>query len=83
MTLLDSRLLSEYAFQRMAGAVTGLASRDFEYKDASRIDKIEVIWPNGSTQTFENVAADRFYHLTQGATLATGKESQHAPPTTH
>ena len=40
MTLLDSRLLSEYAFQRMAGAVTGLASRDFEHKDASRIDKI-------------------------------------------
>jgi hypothetical protein len=55
----------------------------FGLGDASRIDKIEVIWPNGSTQTFENVAADRFYHLTQGATLATGKESQHAPPTTH
>ena len=50
----------------------------FGLADASRIDKVEVIWPNGATQTFENVASDRFYHLTQGGVLTPGKESQHA-----
>jgi hypothetical protein len=50
----------------------------FGLGDASRIDKVEVIWPNGSTQTFENVAADHFYHLTQGGALTPGRESQHA-----
>jgi len=56
----------------------------FGLADASRIDKIEVIWPNGTTQTFEDVAADRFYHLTQGGVLTTGKDSQHAAsPTAH
>ena len=39
MTLLDSRLLSEYACQRMAGAATHLTSRDLASKDASCIDK--------------------------------------------
>ena len=54
----------------------------FGLADAARIDKVEVIWPNGGTQTFEKVAADRFYHLIQGGALATGKETQRAtaPP---
>jgi enediyne biosynthesis protein E4 len=56
----------------------------FGLADASRIDKVEVIWPNGSTQTFEDVAADHFYHLKQGGILTSGKESQHAAsPTAH
>jgi hypothetical protein len=55
----------------------------FGLGDASHIDKVEVIWPNGSTQTFENVAVDRFYHLTQSGALTTGKESQHAATTAH
>ena len=50
----------------------------FGLADASHIDKVEVVWPNGITQTFENVAADRFYHLVQGGPLSPGKESQHA-----
>jgi rhodanese-related sulfurtransferase len=40
VTLLDSRLLSEYAFQRMAGAATRLPSRDLVHKDASSIERI-------------------------------------------
>ncbi len=56
----------------------------FGLGDASRIDKVEVIWPNGATQTFEDVPADHFYHLTQGASLTSGKESQHTTsPTAH
>jgi enediyne biosynthesis protein E4 len=52
----------------------------FGLADTSRIDKVEVIWPNGSTQIFDNVAADRFYRLVQGGPLSPGRESQR---TTH
>ncbi len=41
----------------------------FGLGSASRIDKVEVLWPNGGTQVFENIAADRFYRLKQGGTL--------------
>lgn len=40
MTLLDSRLLSEYAFQRTAGAAVGPASRNLARKDASSIEQL-------------------------------------------
>ena len=40
MTQLDSRLLSEYAFQRTAGAALRLASRDLAHKEASGIGKL-------------------------------------------
>jgi hypothetical protein len=36
-----------------------------------RIDKVEVQWPNGKTQVFEGVDADRFYHLKQDGALVT------------
>jgi hypothetical protein len=39
----------------------------------ARIDKVEVLWPNGGRQVFENVAGDRFYHLTQGGVLTPAK----------
>ena len=41
----------------------------FGLGEAKGIDKVEVQWPDGSTQTFEHVAADRFYHLTDGGEL--------------
>jgi hypothetical protein len=34
---------------------------------ADHAAKIEVRWPSGARQTFLNVAADRFYHLREGA----------------
>ena len=33
------------------------------------IDKVEVLWPNGPTQTFTNVQPDHFYSLKQNGTL--------------
>ncbi len=33
------------------------------------IDKVEVFWPNGSTQTFTNLQPDRFYSLKQNGSL--------------
>jgi hypothetical protein len=41
----------------------------FGLGDAVKIDKVEVKWPDGSTQSFEGVAADRFYKLKQGRQL--------------
>lgn len=45
----------------------------FGLGDAARMDKVEVLWSNGNTQVFQDVAADRFYHLRQGEGLAQSK----------
>jgi hypothetical protein len=34
-----------------------------------QIDTLEVLWPGGESQTFRDVAGDRFYHLKQGDSL--------------
>jgi hypothetical protein len=36
---------------------------------SKKIDKIEVRWPDGSSQSFQDVAADRFYTLKQSGEL--------------
>ena len=36
---------------------------------AARMATVEVMWPGGTTQTFHEVAGDRFYSLTQGGEL--------------
>ncbi len=41
----------------------------FGLGEAKVIDKVEVMWPSGATQTFRDVAADRFYSLKQGGGL--------------
>jgi len=45
---------------------------------SARIDKVEVLWPNGGRQVFENIAGDRFYHLTQGGALTAAKAAPRA-----
>ena len=54
-------------FQQMGEVRSGgsyLSQNDlrlhFGLGDAARIDKVEVRWPNGGSQVFEDVAADRF-----------------------
>lgn len=37
----------------------GLGSHD-------RVDKLEILWPDGTKQAFANVTADRFYQVTEG-----------------
>ncbi len=44
---------------------------------AASIDKVEVLWPNGERQSFENVAGDRFYHLKQGGALLPAEHTRH------
>ena len=39
----------------------------FGLGSASTVDKLDVLWQNGTSQSFSNIAADRFYHLKQGS----------------
>jgi hypothetical protein len=41
----------------------------FGLGDATRMDKVEVLWPNGKSQVFQDVAVDCFYHLKQDGVL--------------
>jgi hypothetical protein len=41
----------------------------FGLGSARTIDKVEVIWPNGATQTFTNLQSDHFYALKQSGNL--------------
>ncbi len=43
----------------------------------ARIDKVEVLWPNGGRQVFESVASDRFYHLKQGGRCLDKETQEH------
>jgi enediyne biosynthesis protein E4 len=45
----------------------------FGFDGVARIDKVEVIWPNGNTQIFPDVTTDRFYHLKQDGILTPSK----------
>jgi hypothetical protein len=45
----------------------------FGLGDAARINSVEVRWPNGATQTFKDVAADRFYRVKQGGVLTSSE----------
>jgi enediyne biosynthesis protein E4 len=50
---------------------------------AQQIDRLEVQWPGGTSQSFSNVRANQFYKLKQGGTLIGSKEGgaiQHAAP---
>ena len=42
----------------------------FGLGDASVIDKVEVLWPNSTAQSFTKLAADHFYSIRQGSNPA-------------
>jgi len=42
----------------------------------TRVDKAEVLWPNGKVETLSNLAADRFYSVREGAGIVTSKLPQ-------
>jgi hypothetical protein len=55
---------------------------------ARQVDRLEVTWPSGQTQAFENVAADRVLQLTEGKDelvpfAAAPKTAQPRPGTAH
>ncbi len=40
---------------------------EFGLGQAERVDSLEVRWPGGPTETWQNLAADRFYRVEEGA----------------
>lgn len=38
----------------------------FGLAEATKIDKLEVLWPSGLVQTFEQIAADKIYRIVEG-----------------
>ena len=49
----------------------------FGLGDRDKVEKAEVLWPNGKTEVLTNLAADRFYSVREGA----GVVSVPTPPT--
>jgi hypothetical protein len=47
----------------------GLGSHD-------RVDKAEVLWPNGKIETLKNLAADRFYTVREGAGVVSSRAAE-------
>ena len=44
-----------------------------------RIDKVEIVWPNGKVEVLKNLAADRFYSVREGAGVTSSAPPQPAP----
>ena len=57
-------------FDEVRGGGSYLSQNDlrphFGLGSASKIDLVEVRWPNGKTESFKNVAADKIYAITEG-----------------
>ena len=55
--------------REIAGGGSYLSQSDlranFGLGDAARIETVEVTWPSGAHQTFQNVPADHFYEITE------------------
>jgi hypothetical protein len=48
----------------------------FGLGDHARVDTVTVLWSNGKSETFTNLAADRFYSLREGAGIVETREPQ-------
>ena len=44
-----------------------------------RVDKAEVVWPNGKIETLTNLAADHFYKLKEGQGIVGSDPPSHVP----
>jgi hypothetical protein len=48
----------------------------FGLGDHDRVDKVEIFWPGGKTETLTNLAADRFYSVREGAGVVATKPAK-------
>ena len=57
-------------FNEVRGGASYLSQNDlrlhFGLGKAATIDSVEVLWPSGATEKFQNVAADKIYSLVEG-----------------
>jgi hypothetical protein len=51
----------------------------FGLGSAKKIDKVEVDWPSGATETFRDLAADQFYSLLEGHGVVPADQIRPAP----
>ena len=63
-------------WQEVRGGGSYLSQNDFRIHfglgRAARVDRLEVRWPNGREESWENLAADRFHTLKEGSGRAQG-----------
>jgi hypothetical protein len=52
----------------------------FGLGDHQKVDKIEVIWPNGKVESIPNLAADRYYTIREGAGVVKTSEPMPGSP---
>jgi hypothetical protein len=52
----------------------------FGLADHTRLDKAEVIWPNGKVETLTNLAADHFYVVKEGQGIISSKPIETSKP---
>ena len=68
-------------FDEVRGGGSYLSQNDlrlhFGLGAATKMESVEVRWPNGNTETFKDVAADKIYTVTEGQGI---KESAALPP---
>jgi hypothetical protein len=43
-----------------------------------RVERAEILWPNGSKETLTNLAADRFYVVREGQGVVSTKAPEHS-----
>jgi tetratricopeptide (TPR) repeat protein len=63
-------------WQEVRGGGSYLSQNDFRVHfglgAATRVDRVDVRWPNGAEQTWENLEVDKFHTLTEGNASKTG-----------
>ena len=48
----------------------------FGLGDHQKVDKAEVLWPDGTVETLTNLAADRFYNIREGAGVVSSRPAE-------
>jgi hypothetical protein len=60
----------QWQIREVASAGSYLSQSDlranFGLKAASRVELVEITWPSGLRQVFENIEADKFYTVEEG-----------------
>jgi hypothetical protein len=72
---------SEGKMQRFHNTVRGFMSSNenivhFGLGDAENVDTLDIVWPNGDTQHFENLASNHRYTITEGRTGVQGQTKE-------
>jgi hypothetical protein len=48
-----------------------------------RLDKAEILWPDGTSESLTNLVANRFYFVREGAGVISSNAAEHSAPSSH